>query len=100
MAKAFKPVRNLLKEKTSKVRKGISITKKSNKTLPEHSFITICKLFERPHLDYVDVIYDQPNNESFTQKIEEIQNNATLAITGLIKGTSKHQTSILVHQLF
>ena len=46
------------------------------------------------------VMYDQPNNESFTQKIEEIQNNATLAITGLIKGTSKHQTSILVDQLF
>ena len=43
----------------------------------------------RPHLDYGDTIYDQPNNESFTQKIERIQYNAALAITGVIKGTSQ-----------
>ena len=27
-------------------------------------------LFSRPHLDYGDVIYDQPNNESLNKKIE------------------------------
>ena len=43
----------------------------------------------RPHLDYGDIIYDQPNNESFTQKIERIQYNAALGITGVIKGTSQ-----------
>ena len=43
----------------------------------------------RPHLDYGDIIYDQPNNESFTQKIERIQYSAALAITGVIKGTSQ-----------
>ena len=43
----------------------------------------------RPHLDYGDIIYDQPNNESFNQKVERIQYNAALAITGAIRGTSQ-----------
>ena len=42
--------------------------------------------FVRPHLDYGDTIYDQPNDESFTQKIERIPCNAAFAITG---GTSR-----------
>ena len=45
----------------------------------------------RPHLDYGDKTYDQSNNQSFTQKIEIIQYNATLAITGTIKGTSQNK---------
>ena len=51
--------------------------------------ITIYKSFVRPHLDYGDLIYDQPNNESFCQQIESVQYNASLAITGAIKGTSR-----------
>ena len=43
----------------------------------------------RPHLGYVDLIYDQSNNESFTQKTERIQYKAALALTGAIKGTSQ-----------
>ena len=43
----------------------------------------------RPHLDYGDIIYNQPNNETFTQKTERIQYNAALASTGAIKGTSQ-----------
>ena len=56
-----------IKEKMSKGMKGIGVIQKLNKTLPCHSLITICKSFVRPHLDYGDIIYDQPNNESFTQ---------------------------------
>ena len=73
-------------EKMSKALKGIDIIKKLNKGLPRHSLVTIHKSFVRPHLDCGD--YDQPNNESFTQKIERIQCNAALEITGAIKGTS------------
>ena len=51
--------------------------------------ITIYKSFVRPHLDYGDLIYDQPNNESFCQQIESVQYNASLAITGANKGTSR-----------
>ena len=57
--------------------------------LPRYSLITIYKSFVRPHLDYGDIIYDQPNNESFCNKIEKVQYNATLAITGAITGISQ-----------
>ena len=43
----------------------------------------------RPHLDYCEIIYGKPNNGSFRTKIEHIQYNAALAITGAIKGTSQ-----------
>ena len=40
-------------------------------------------------MDYGDVIYDQPNNDSFSDKIEQLQNKACLAITGAIQRTSR-----------
>ena len=43
----------------------------------------------RPHLDYDDIIYDHPNNESLNQKINRIQYNTALATTGAVKGTSQ-----------
>ena len=53
--------------------------------------MTIYKSFVRPHLDYGDVIYDQPNNSNLSHKIESVQYNAVLAITGAIRGTSKEK---------
>ena len=76
-----------IKEKMSKAMKGIGVIQKLNKILPCHSLITIYKSFARPHLGYGDIIYDQPNNESSTQKIERIQYKAVIVITGAIKGT-------------
>ena len=64
---------------------------KLSKNLPKHSLVTIYKSFVRPHLDYGDIIYDQPNNESFTQKIERIQYTAALTITGTIKEISQNK---------
>ena len=32
-------------------------------------------------------IYDEPENESFSSKIESVQYNASLAITGAMRGT-------------
>ena len=63
--------------------------KKLSNTLPRDALLTIYKSFVRPHLDYGDIIYDQPQNESFCNKLESIQYNAALAITGAIRGTSK-----------
>ena len=54
--------------------------------LPQHSILTIYKSFVRPHLDYDDILYDQPDNKSFCQKIETVQYNAAMAITSAIKG--------------
>ena len=46
--------------------------------------ITLCKAFIRPHLDYVDVLYDQAFNNSLKEKLESFQCNACLALTGAI----------------
>ena len=51
--------------------------------------LTICKAFYRPHLFYGDVVYDYPGNVSFIQKLESVQCNASLAITGSSPGTSR-----------
>ena len=56
--------------------------------LPRLPLLTIYKSFIRPHLDYGDIIYDQAYNVSFHQKLESIQYNSALAITGAIRGTS------------
>ena len=72
-----------------KVEKGISVIKKLRHSLPRKSLITIYKAFLRPLIDYGDIIYDQPQNESFCEKLESVQYKAALAITGAIKGTSR-----------
>ena len=46
-----------------KVNKRIFTIKKLRHTLPRKS-LSIWKVFLRPHIDYGDVIYDQPSNES------------------------------------
>ena len=50
--------------------------------------MTISKAFLRPLIYLGDIIYDQPQNESFSEKLESVRNKATLAITGAIQGTS------------
>ena len=71
--------------------KGIGLIRKLAHILPRKSLITVYKSFVRSHLDYGDIIYDQPNYESFCNLIEKIQYNAALAITGAIKGTYQHK---------
>ena len=70
-----------------KAMKEIGIVRKLFKTIPQHLLITICKSFVRTHLDYGDIIYGQPNKEYLNQKIERMQYNTTLAITGATIGT-------------
>ena len=69
--------------------KGISVIKKLRHTFPRKSLITIYKVFLRPLIDYGDIIYDQPNNGSFCEKLESIQYQAALATTGATQGTSR-----------
>ena len=75
----------------NKVNKAIGLLRKLQNTLPSPSLLTIYKSFTRPYLDYGDIIYDQGYNASFQQKVEGIQYNAALAITGTIRGTSKEK---------
>ena len=64
---------------------------KLNLLLPRSSLLTVYECFIRPHLDYGDVIYDQPNLSSLANKIKSVQYNAALAITGAVRGTSKEK---------
>ena len=59
-----------IKDKLSKAYFGVGKIKRPRDILPRDSLVTLYKTFIRPHLDYGDVIYDQPNNDSFTDKIE------------------------------
>ena len=50
-----------IKGKISKGNKEIGMMKRLSNLFPGNSLVTIYKSFIRPHLDYYDVIYDQPN---------------------------------------
>ena len=78
-----------VKEKITKANKRMGLIRKLAYVLPRQSLLTIYKSFVRPHLDYDDIIYDQPNNERFCNLIEKVQYNAALVIIGAIKGTSQ-----------
>ena len=68
----------------NKVNKTIGVLRKLQNILPREPLLTIYKSFVRPHLSYGDAIYDQHYNNSFRQKLESIQYNAAIAITGAI----------------
>ena len=72
-----------------KAYKDIPVQRKSQNIIQRNSLLTIYKSFIRPHLDYGDIVYRQPNNGSFCQKNEAIQYQAALAITGAIHRTSQ-----------
>ena len=60
----------------TKAMKEIGIIKRLSKMLPWHSLLTKYKSFVQPHLDYGDILYDQPNNKSLHQKIVTVQFNS------------------------
>ena len=72
-----------------KISKTIGLLRKLQILLPRAALITKYKAFIRPHLHYGDILYDQVYSMSFNQKLESIQYNACLAITGAIRGTLK-----------
>ena len=78
-----------VKEKITKANKDIGVIKKLRNILPTDALLTIYKYFVKPHLDYGDITYDQPQIESFCSKLGSVRYNARLAITEVIRGTSK-----------
>ena len=75
----------------NKVKKTIGLLRKFEQNLPRQSLITIYKSFIRPHLDYGDIVYNRAFNESFHKKLESVQYNSAIAITGAIRGTSSEK---------
>ena len=80
-----------LKEKIYKANKGIGLITRLRAYLPRKTLVDIYKAFVRSHLYYGDIIYDNPGNDTFSHKIETVQYNAALAITGAIRGTSREK---------
>ena len=80
-----------LDEKICKAQRGISLIKRLQCDLSRKTLLNIYKAYIRPHLDYGDIIYDKPNVQNFINRVESVQYNAALAITGAIRGTSKER---------
>ena len=74
-----------------KVSYTIGLLRKLQNLLPIKPLITVYKSFIRSHLDFGDIIYGQAYYASFYSKLESIQYNAALAITGAILETSKEK---------
>ena len=79
------------KSLVKKVNQTAALLCKFQNILPRSALLTIYECFVRTHLDYGDIIYDEAFNNSFYQKIESLQYNAALAITGAIRGTSREK---------
>ena len=75
-------------DKINKCNKIIGTMRRLSMTLSRKILLTIYKSFVRPLLDYADIIYDKPCNEFFKEKLEAVQYNTFLIITGAISGTS------------
>ena len=71
-----------------KISKTMGLLCKFQQILQRSSLLTIYKTFKRSLLDYADIIYDQAYNSTVHDKLESIQYNPCLAITGAIRGTS------------
>ena len=87
-----------LNEKIIKAKKNIGILKQLSKFLPLKTLDQIYKAFVRSHLDYCDIIYHIPSHlnqaplgvtlNSLMEKVERIQYQAALAISGAWRGSS------------
>ena len=76
----------------NKVNKTIGLSCKLQNLLPRSTLITIYKAFVRPHLGFGDILFNQTYNSSFQKKkLESIQYNACLALTGAIRGSLKEK---------
>ena len=65
----------------------MSLLRKFQRILPRPSLLTIYKTFIRSRLGHDDIIYDQVYNSAFHDKLDSVQYNVCLAITGAIRGT-------------
>ena len=78
-----------MEETISKANKCVGLLRNMYEFVPRKTLLNVYKAYVRPHLDYADVVYDQPNNSSFADKIKSLQYNSCLAITGAVRGTSR-----------
>ena len=80
-----------LEYKIKKCYKIICFLKCISNKLPRYALLRIYKSFLRSHLDHDDIVFEKPNNESFTSRLERVEYKAWLAITGTIQRTSRER---------
>ena len=88
-----------LSEKIIKAKRNIAILKYLSKFLPQRTLDQMYKTLVRSHLDYCNVIYHVPSIthqpplgmtlSSLMDKVERVQYQAALAITGAWQGSSR-----------
>ena len=78
-----------IKEKISKACKGIGVIKKLHYVLLRHSLLTINRSFIRSILIMAISYTINQIIEVFSNRLEAVQYNAALSLTGAIRGTSK-----------
>ena len=78
-------------QKINKCNRIIGLIKRLSLMLSRNQLLTIYKTFITSHLDYADIIYDKPFNDSFKEQLEKVQCSAALIITGAIKDTSRER---------
>ena len=71
-----------IEEMILRANKDIGHITRLRRYLQRNSLLTIYKAFIRPHVDYGDVVSDYPGNACFVQKLESVQYNTSLTVTG------------------
>ena len=85
-----------LNEKIIKAKKNVGILKHLSKFFPLKTLDQMYKAFVHSHLDYCDIIYHIPSHQnhqgvplnSSMEKVEKVQYQAVLAISGAWRGSS------------
>ena len=83
-----------IKAAIQKARRGIGMIRYLSKYVSRDILDQIYKLYVRPHLDYGDIIYhkyDPQMRLNFTQRLEQTQYSAALAVAGAWRGTSRER---------
>ena len=80
-----------IKNITQKISEAMSLLCRFQPILRRSSLLNMYKKFVRSQLDFADVIYNQAYNSSFHERLESLQYNACLEITGAIRGTSSEK---------
>ena len=83
-----------IKEAIGKARRGIGMIRYLSRYVSRKVLGQVSKLFVRPHLDYGDIIYRKYDPEIcllFTQRFEQTQYSAALAVTDAWSGTNRQR---------
>ena len=69
------------------INKTTGLIRKLQNLLPRSALFSLYKAFIRPYLDYGNIIHDQAYSTLLHQKLESLQYNACLVITGTMCGS-------------